>query len=39
MKAYQVSKRGGHSQLKIISDTELEVISQAHVVLEGTIHV
>ncbi|GAA0890744.1 PhzF family phenazine biosynthesis protein [Fulvivirga kasyanovii] len=39
MKAYQVSKRGGYLQLKITSDTELEVISQAHVVLEGTMHV
>lgn len=39
MKAYQSSKRGGYLQLRIISDTELEVVSQAHIVLEGEINV
>lgn len=39
MKAYQASKRGGYMHLKITPDNSLEVTSQAHVVLEGLMHV
>lgn len=39
MLAYQSSKRGGYIHLKIINETELEVTSQAHIALEGNIHI
>ena len=39
MVAYQTSKRGGFMRLKIISDTEVEVVSNAIIVLEGTMNV
>ncbi|ELR73232.1 Putative isomerase yddE, PhzC-PhzF family [Fulvivirga imtechensis AK7] len=39
MKAYQASKRGGYMHLKITSNDTLEVLSQAHVVLEGLIRI
>ncbi|WP_166923170.1 PhzF family phenazine biosynthesis protein [Flavobacterium poyangense] len=39
MRAYQTSERGGFMQLKIISDTELEVVSNAKIIIEGRIHV
>ena len=35
MQAYQLSKRGGAMKLKIMNDHQLEVISNAHIVLEG----
>jgi PhzF family phenazine biosynthesis protein len=38
MKAFQASRRGGHLNLKIISDTELEVISNAIIVFEGEMY-
>lgn len=39
MKAYQVSKRGGYMHLKVTGDHELEVVSQAYIVLEGNINI
>ncbi len=39
MQAYQSSKRGGHMQLKIINNTELEVVSNAVIIFEGTINI
>ncbi|MEO7046525.1 MAG: PhzF family phenazine biosynthesis isomerase, partial [Ferruginibacter sp.] len=39
MLAYQASKRGGFMQLKIISDTELEVISNAKIIFEGKTNI
>jgi PhzF family phenazine biosynthesis protein len=37
MSAWQSSKRGGYLNLKIVSDTELEVRSNAQIVFEGTM--
>lgn len=39
MRAYQLSKRGGFMKLKIINDNTLEVSSNAHIMLEGTIEI
>lgn len=38
MIAFQASKRGGSMQLKIISDNELEVVSNAKIVFEGQLN-
>lgn len=38
MNAYQLSQRGGFMQLRIISETELEVISNAVIVFEGHLN-
>ncbi len=38
MSAFQVSNRGGFLKLKIISDTALEVRSNARIILEGKIN-
>lgn len=37
MNAYQCSKRGGYLKLHVLNETELEVTSAAHIVLEGEI--
>jgi PhzF family phenazine biosynthesis protein len=37
MRAYQVSKRGGYMELNIIDSKQLEVISNAKVILDGLI--
>jgi PhzF family phenazine biosynthesis protein len=39
MVAYQASKRGGFMRLKIISDTVLEVTSNAKIIFEGKINI
>ena len=39
MSAYQLSKRGGFLKLKLISNTELEVRSNAQIVFEGEINI
>ncbi|MEP0134327.1 MAG: PhzF family phenazine biosynthesis protein [Eudoraea sp.] len=39
MSAFQVSDRGGSLKLKIISNTELEVRSNARIVLEGEMNI
>lgn len=39
MKAFQSSKRGGFMKLKILNDTELEVISNAKIIFEGTMNI
>ncbi|NOT93877.1 PhzF family phenazine biosynthesis protein [Ferruginibacter sp.] len=39
MMAYQSSKRGGFLKLKILSETELEVVSNAKIVVEGTMSI
>jgi PhzF family phenazine biosynthesis protein len=39
MIAFQSSKRGGFLKLKILNDTELEVVSNAKIILEGTIKI
>jgi PhzF family phenazine biosynthesis protein len=39
MVAYQASRRGGFMKLRITSDTELEVVSNAVVVFEGTMNI
>ncbi|MFH7010708.1 PhzF family phenazine biosynthesis protein [Flavobacterium sp. FlaQc-52] len=39
MRAYQTSKRGGFMQLKICSNTELEVISNAKIIVEGKLNI
>jgi PhzF family phenazine biosynthesis protein len=39
MSAYQASKRGGYMNLKIISDHELQVTSNAQIVFEGALTV
>ncbi|MFT7352880.1 MAG: putative PhzF superfamily epimerase YddE/YHI9 [Flavobacterium sp.] len=36
--AFQLSKRGGFMQLKILSETELEVTSEAKIVFEGILN-
>lgn len=38
LSAYQLSKRGGFMKLKIHSETELEVISEAKIIFEGIIN-
>lgn len=38
MNAYQSSSRGGYMKLKIMSDTELEVVSNAKIIFEGKIN-
>lgn len=38
MVAFQASKRGGSMQLKIINDKELEVISNAKIIVEGNLN-
>jgi PhzF family phenazine biosynthesis protein len=38
MLAYQASKRGGFMRLRIINDTELEVVSDARIIFEGIMH-
>ena len=38
MRAYQCSQRGGFMNLKVISDSELEVVSKAVIVFEGIVH-
>jgi PhzF family phenazine biosynthesis protein len=38
LKAFQASARGGYLELSVKSDTELEITSQAHIVLEGEIN-
>jgi PhzF family phenazine biosynthesis protein len=39
MSAFQASKRGGFMNLKILSETELEVTSSAQIVFEGILHI
>lgn len=39
MMAWQASKRGGYMKLNIISETELEVLSNAQIVFEGLMEV
>jgi PhzF family phenazine biosynthesis protein len=38
MKAFQASERGGYLNLEIKNEKELEVTSQAHIILEGEIN-
>lgn len=38
LSAYQCSKRGGYLKLVVLSETELEVTSAAHIVLEGEMN-
>jgi hypothetical protein len=39
MLAYQASKRGGFMRLKIVSNTELEVVSNAKIIFEGKMNI